>query len=295
MPPKLSVVIASVNGLPSILECLESLEALPERDQMEILVLDRCGRETAQTIAQRFPRVSLHAGRSERSIPELRWQGMRAARGEMVAVLEDHCIVTTQWAAEILRFAHSPYGVIGGPVENASNRILDWAFYLAEYTAAIPPLPEGETDAVPGNNAAYRRSVLPLADSAWASLWENFLQQELRRRGVRFFLNPAMLIHHKKRFRLGEMLAQRFYYSRSLAAMRGTRMGAAGRLLRAAASLVLPLVLLWRVVFNLARKRRNVKEFLVGLPAIALFVVAWAAGDVAGYLAGGGNSLQRVE
>ena len=295
MSPKLSVVIASVNGLPSIVECLESLEALPERDQMEILVLDRCGHETAQTIAQRFPRVSLHAGRRERSIPELRWQGMRAARGEIVAVIEDHCFVTPRWAAEILRFAHSPYGVVGGPVENASDRVLDWAFYLAEYTAAIPPLPEGETDSVPGNNAAYRRSVLPLAEPAWARLWENFLQRELRSRGVRVFLNPAMLVHHKKRFRLGEMLAQRFYYSRSLAAMRGARMGAAGRLLRAAASLVLPSVLLGRVALNLARKRRNPREFLLGLPAMALFVVAWAAGDIAGYLAGAGNSLQRVE
>ncbi|MBI3698041.1 MAG: glycosyltransferase, partial [Acidobacteria bacterium] len=121
MTPRLSVVIASVNGLGSILECLEKLEALPERDQMEILVLDRRTDSTARTITERFPRVVLHAGLTGKSIPELRWIGMRAARAEWVAVIEDHCMVPPAWAAEILRWADSPYGVVGGPVENGAR------------------------------------------------------------------------------------------------------------------------------------------------------------------------------
>jgi hypothetical protein len=291
MNPRLSVVIASVSGLPSILECLEKLEALPERDQMEVLVLDRRADNTAETIAERFPRVSVQAGLASKSIPELRWMGMRAARSEMVAVIEDHCLVTPQWAGEILRFAESDYGVVGGPVENASReRILDWAFFLAEYGPTMPPLAEGETDGVPGNNAAYRRSLLPLEEPVWASYWESFLQTELRRRGVRFFLNPAMLVHHKKSFRLGEMLEQRFLYSRSFAAMRP-----GPRLLYAAGSLLLPALLLFRIGRCVIGKRRNLREFLLGLPVIVLFVVAWAAGELVGYLAGPGGSLARVE
>src|SRR5262245_14215904 len=158
MIPRLSVVIASVSGRGSILECLEKLEALPEREQMEILVLDRRTDGTAETIAHRFPRVILIAGLTGKSIPELRWQGMRAAQGDMIAVIEDHCMVTPQWAAEILRHVNSDYGVVGGPVENGSrDRILDWAFFLAEYGACMPPLRAGQAESVPGNNAAYRR------------------------------------------------------------------------------------------------------------------------------------------
>lgn len=294
--PKLSVVIASVNGLACILECLEKLEALPERDQVEILVLDRRADQTAETIARRFPRVVLHAGLMGRSIPELRWQGMRAARGEIVAVIEDHCLVPPGWAREILRFAGSPFGVVGGPVENGScERVLDWAFFLAEYGRCMPPLEEGETDSVPGNNAAYRRSLLPLDEPIWATLWESFLQKELRRRGVRIFLSPAMQIYHKKSFRLGEMLEQRFLYSRSFAAMRASNMTVGGRMLYAALSLPLPAVLMWRILGVLLRKRRNLREFLLGLPAITLFVLSWAAGEIAGCLAGPGDSLARVE
>ena len=198
MAPRLSVVIASVNGLPAIQECLERLEALAESDQMEILVLDRRTDGTAQAIAERFPRVAVTAGLAGKSIPALRWMGMRAARGEMIAVLEDHCMVAPQWAAEILRYADSPYGVVGGPVENgATEGILDRAFFLAEYGALMPPLPEGEANSVAGNNAAYRRNVLPLDEEIWSRRWESFLQAELRQRGARMWLNPAMLVDRK--------------------------------------------------------------------------------------------------
>ena len=296
--PRLSVVIASVNGLGCIVECLERLEALPERDQIEVVVLDRRTDGTAETIAQRFPRVVLHAGLHGKSIPELRWQGMRAARAPIVAVIEDHCMVTPGWAAEILRrFAEIPgLGVVGGPVENGSrDRLLDWAFFLAEYGPCMPPLAEGDATSVPGNNAAYLKAALPLNDPVWAALWESFLQNHLRKKDIRIFLSPAMLVYHKKSFRLGEMLSQRFLYSRSFAAMRAKSMGGLTRSLYAAASVALPLVLLLRVLRCALGKRRNLREFVLGLPVICLFVTSWAAGEIVGYLAGDGGSLVRVE
>ena len=290
------MVIASVNGRGCILECLEKLEALPERDQIEILVLDRRTDGTAEAIAQRFPRVTVQAGLTGRAIPDLRWQGMRAARADWIAVLEDHCMVTPDWAIQILRYADSPYGVVGGPVENgARDRILDWAFFLAEYGPCMPPLPEGETEGVPGNNAAYRRSVLPLDDPRWAYVWESFLQKHLRQKGVRIFLNPAMLVYHKKSFRLGEMLEQRFLYSRSYAAMRSWELAAPRRLLAALLSVALPPLLLIRITRGLVARRRNLREFLLGLPVIVLFVISWALGELVGHLCGPGDSLERVE
>lgn len=288
MSPRLSVVIASVNGRQCILECLERLEAQTVRDQIEILVLDRRTDGTAEAVAQRFPGVKLRAGLVGRSIPDLRWQGMRAAQGEWIAVLEDHCMVPPHWAAKIVE--STGYGVVGGPVENGSReRLLDWAFFLAEYGPCMPPLPEGETGGVPGNNAAYRRETLPLEEDRWAYNWESFLQNHLREKGVRFFLSPALQIYHKKSFRLGEMLHQRFLYSRSFAAMRGSSPG------RAVLSLALPPLLLVRIARCVLAKRRNLREFLLGLPVILLFVISWALGEMAGHLGGAGDSLERVE
>jgi len=296
MTPKLSVVIASVNGLPCIRECLERLEALPERNDMEVLVLDRRTDDTAAEIRRQFPSVTVFSGLHGKSIPELRWLGMQKARAELIAVIEDHCMAPPHWAGEILRFAESPYGVVGGPVENGSReRIVDWAFFLAEYGPCMPPLTDGESRGVPGNNAVYRREVLPLSEPAWGCVWESFLQQELLRRKVRMYLHGGMTLYHKKSFRLGEMMSQRFLYSRSFAAMRAQRMTAVKRLIYAGLSAALPAVLLWRIGAGLVRKRRNVKEFIAGLPIIGLFVLSWGSGEMAGYLAGDGNSLVRVE
>ncbi len=290
MSPRLSVVIASVNGLGCLAECLEHLQTQTVRDQMEVIVVDRRTDGTAEAVARRFPWVTVLAGRTGRSIPELRWEGMRAARGDWIAVIEDHCMVPPGWAAGILSYDDSPYGVVGGPVENgARDRLLDWAFFLAEYGPCMPPLAEGEAGAVPGNNAAYRRTILPLAEEIWAHRWEGFLQKELRQRVVRIFLSQALLLYHKKSFRLGEMLEQRFLYSRSYAAMRGKSF------VRAALSLALPPVLLVRMIRCLAAKRRNWKEFALGFPVVALFLLSWAAGEMVGHLAGPGDSLARVE
>jgi glycosyltransferase involved in cell wall biosynthesis len=288
--PRLSVVIASVNGWRCLAECLEHLENQTVRDQMEILVLDRRTDGTADQAAARFPQVIIEAGLTDRSIPELRWRGMRAARGDWIAVIEDHCLCPPRWAEEILRLEPLPYGIVGGPVENgATGRLLDWAFFLAEYGPCMPPLPEGETSGVPGNNAAYRRSVLPLGEEKWARVWESFLQNELRKRGVRIFLSSALCLYHKKHFTLAEMLQQRFLYSRSYAAMTGR--GVFYALLSAA----LPALLLLRITRCVVAKRRNLREFLLGLPAIILFVLAWAAGEMVGCVAGPGDSLARVE
>jgi glycosyltransferase involved in cell wall biosynthesis len=290
MKPQLSVVIASVNGKHCLLECLEKLEAQTARDRMEVLVLDRLTDGTAEAVAERFPWVKLQAGLVGRSIPELRWEGMREAQGDWIAVIEDHCMALPDWAARILEFTGSPYGVVGGPVENgARDRLLDWAFFLAEYGPCMPPLLEGESGGVPGNNAAYRRELLPLSEDRWAYVWESFLQNDLRQKGVRIFLSRALLIYHKKSFGLVEMLRQRYLYSRSFAAMRGRSLG------YALLSLALPLLMLFRITGCVLAKRRNFREFVLGLPVIGLFVLAWGAGEAVGYLAGAGDSLKRVE
>lgn len=295
MKPDLSVVIASVNGRNCILECLERLESLPERELLEIIVLDRRTDGTAETIADRFPRVLLQRGLTGKSIPELRWIGMRRAQADWIAILEDHSMVTSAWAAEVLKFANSPYGVVAGPVENGSRkRLTDWACFLAEYSACMPPLADSEVEQLPGNNTVYRRDILPLLEAQWGSVWESFLQEELKRLDVRMFLNGALLVYHKKSFTLAEMLAQRYLYSRSFAGMRARAMTASRRAAYASGSLVLPAIVLLRITKRVFEKKRNLREFVLSSPLIALYAVSWGLGEMAGYALGSGDSLARV-
>ena len=172
-----SVIIPSVNGLPGIDECLTALERQRTHVEFEIIVANRCKDGTAEHIERQFPRIKLLHFDEPVGIPELRARAMDRATGEIIAVTEDHCIAGDDWISEIVTALDQGYMVVGGAIENGmTDRILDWSAFLCEYSAAMPPVPSGEVDGVPGNNAAYRREVLDLVDDRIKrSCWEYFM------------------------------------------------------------------------------------------------------------------------
>src|SRR5438132_13002314 len=87
--PELSVVVASVNGWEVLEPTLSALDAQPERDRMEIIVVEALGDEIRERLRPRRPSVVLVE--SERQpIPRLRYRGVCRARGKLVAILEAH-------------------------------------------------------------------------------------------------------------------------------------------------------------------------------------------------------------
>ena len=98
----ISVVIACVNRLPSIHDCLIALERERKNFQVEILVLCCCQDGTAAHVAKHFPDVTLVHFPRRLGIPELRAIGMERATGEIISIIEDHCIVQNGWFREIL-------------------------------------------------------------------------------------------------------------------------------------------------------------------------------------------------
>jgi hypothetical protein len=62
----------------------------------------------------------------------------------------------------------------------------------------------------------------------------------------------------------------------------------------AVAAVALPPVLLGRIVSRVAARRRYRGVLVKSLPLMALFVLAWAAGEIVGALTGPGDSLSRV-
>jgi glycosyltransferase involved in cell wall biosynthesis len=291
-----SVVIASVNGLPSIQECLEALTRQDSVVSAEILVADRCGESVRSFIASRFPSVRVLASEAGTSIPALRATAMAQAKGRLVAVIEDHCLVRPDWFRMIERHADTR-GVVGGAVENGSvARTTDWAAFFCEYARFMPPIPRGDVPCVTGNNTVYGRDVLDLLGPAlYDEVWESFLHERMRRLGVRFLSEPDLVVVHKKEFGFRYFLSQRYHYSRSFAGMRMAKAPAWRRLAYAAATPALPLVLLARTISIVAAKGGLGARFLSTLPALAAFFVSWAWGETVGALLGPGRSLARVE
>ncbi|HET9052509.1 MAG TPA: hypothetical protein VFO60_12465, partial [Candidatus Dormibacteraeota bacterium] len=75
--PPISVVIASVNGLPYPLACLQAL-ADQEGVVPEVILADCTGPATVATVRERFPSVRVLEYDERKTVPWLRAAGMRA-------------------------------------------------------------------------------------------------------------------------------------------------------------------------------------------------------------------------
>jgi hypothetical protein len=292
----LSVVVPSVNGSGDLDGALAALEAQGNPETLEVLVVDRLGDELREHVRRKFPRVRILPVPRDATIPQMRAAAFAASTSDAVAVIEDHVIVPKGWAKALLSAMNGSRRVIGGSVENAAtDRLSDWAAFLCEYSHCINPLPSGPSSWLTGNNVVYPRALLvEFRDVIAEGAWENRLHDAMRAAGVALECHPEIVVGHKKHFSVTEYLGQRYLYARSYAGARMQGRSLGPRLAYAAAAVALPPLLLWRTVSRVVSKRRHMGHLVRSLPLLALFVCAWAAGEVVGYARGAGDSLSRV-
>jgi GT2 family glycosyltransferase len=295
--PTVSIAIACVNGLPYIEECLRSFERQRGGISYEVIVADRCNRGCREAV-RRHPNVRLiEVDRPGATVPELRAIAIREARGELLAITEDHCIAPENWLATMVQAHDERRQIVGGPIDNAATRrLIDWAVFLCEYSAFTPPLAAGRGP-VPGNNTSYDRGLVALIDDLLeAGVWEEEFNTRLATHGHDTYVEPDAVMLHKKSFGLREFVAQRYYYARSYAGLRVRNASLWRRVLYAGfAGTILPPLLLGRMARNVWTKGSHRREFVLSLPLLAVFVTTTGWAELVGYLLGPGDSLRRVE
>ncbi len=290
---ELSVVVASVNGLPYLGRCLDALaEHCPDA---EVIVADATDEPTRAHVRERWPHARLLPNDEPRTIPELRAQGIAAAPTPYVALIEDHCVVGTRWAARIVEHHRGGWHVVGGAVRNAATkRARDWAAFLCEYSEHMEPVARGPVGALPGMNVSYDRDALEtIAELLREGRWETWLHAQLRSSGFELYADPELTIEHDKDFGFREFVSQRYHYARSYAGMRNPELGGKRVVYALGSPLLVPLVYS-RIARNVLRRRRHGGAFVAATPLILCYLTVWAAGEAVGYAFGGGRSLQRV-
>ncbi len=242
--------------------------------------------EIVQSIAKREGTLRVAVAQEPCGIPQLRRDGVRAARGQRVIITEDHCLFPPGWVA---RHLSGESDVRGGGVANGRRTYTGWAQYFTRYSAFLPPMPQGSTKHLPGNSASYPRSLLD-SPSLDAGFWEAEFNRELIEKGVAFFSDPALTVEQRQQRGVLEFAAVRYQHGRCFG---GRRSGSkAGFLLR---SPLIPAVLLWRNARAVLAKKSYAGTFMLTLPLIALYVLAWSTGEIAGYLFGPGDSCRRTD
>ncbi len=138
--PALSIVIACTDSPRAVLAALGALKGQGS-GQVEILVVNEAGA----------------------TVPRLRRIGLEAARGRVVAFLEDSCLVRPGWAeAWISAFGDDPSLIAASGVvehDDPGASPLDRAVVFCEYAPFLPPGESGRPTRLAGNNFAVVRSV----------------------------------------------------------------------------------------------------------------------------------------
>lgn len=299
MRPEISVVVASVNGPVYLDECLAALENQTLKDHAEVIVAGCCGDGVVELVRRRRVNAKILSFAERKTIPELRAIGIKNSQGAIIAITEDHCLAEPHWYERILRAHETHFGAIGGAIENHNSitRVIDWAVFFCEYSRYMNPIPAGEVSDIPGNNVTYRREFLEYVGDMLngGQFWESFLNARLRAKGIKLFLDPSIVVFHKKRFGLGYFINQRYHYSRSYTGMRTAGCSVSKRVLYAGFCPLLPILLVSRITSCVVRKKAHLGMFVRAFPLIVFFTVIWAWGEFVGYVFGPGESLLKVD
>jgi hypothetical protein len=293
--PPLSVVVPTCAGWPAIAPCLARLRPSAEAAGAEVLVADGSRRPPPPPEA-RWPGLAwlAHPGAG---VFALRARARQAARGEILAVTEDHCLVAPDWCRRILEAhdRHRDAVAVKGAVRNGTAaRLLDRVSYLVSQAPHLPPFGARDEDAGLGISCtSYRRAALDrlAPDPDWPV--ELVDARRWRAGGAAVVADESIWVEHLQSGPLLALSALHFHNGRAIAGLRRTR--ASGRdVLRLAGLAVLPLVRTARTARLCARKGVAWSTLGPGVPLFLWFYLWKAAGEAAGYLAGPGDSATRL-
>lgn len=293
--PVLSVVIATTQAWPAMRIALDSVLPQARAVGAEIIVADGSG----QGLPVDFDAADVVLlGEPGASVFRLRALGLARARGEVVAMTEDHCRVHPGWCAAVIR-AHRDYphaAAIGGVVENgATERLIDWANFFVANGRFIPPVRSGEAEVISGQaNLSYKRRVVP-REVPTLGVMEFLYTRSLRDRGEVLVTDDRLVVEHVQSGGLADTSAMHFHNGRSIAGFIAQGMRSPARLLRALGSLVNAPVGLVRTLGSVLRKRGFARRALTSLHLIVWLIMCHASGELVGYLLGPGDSPQRLQ
>lgn len=298
--PAVSVVIAVTRADPVLADCLAALEASAGAIPIEILLADGSPEGVPTSAYPDAERVTLVRAEGRRSLPFLRGAAMARATARLIAVIDPYCLVSREWIPNVVRLHHErPEPVVGGPVELDATHfptLASWTGYLFEYWEFAPPVSEGPTPVLSGNNLVYKREVLGTTRTLEREgFWKAFVNARLQAAGARFWMSPALAVRLRKAVPLGRFLASRFHHGRSYAAMRVSGDARWLRMVRAVTAPALPFLFLLRQAQHLWRRPQVRRRFLATLPVMAVAQTIWALGELVGYALGPGKSHERLE
>src|SRR6185369_8332991 len=187
-----SVVVVMLAGREYLVRCLRALQRQSPLEPAEIIMPHDDTLKDLAPLRNEFPNVRFVRMPGFHSYAELRSLGFREARGDIIALTEDHCSPDPDWCATIAELHRGDFAAVGGSVDKSGkDTTLNWAIYLSDFGRYMNPVPEGPAGYLTDCNVSYKRSVLEPISALWAKEFhETTVNWELLRQGRTLHLSP---------------------------------------------------------------------------------------------------------
>jgi O-antigen biosynthesis protein len=216
--PSVSVVVCSYNGERTIRDCLQGLRKL-DYPNYEVIVVNDGSKDRTEAIAKEFGFRLIST--ENRGLSSARNTGMRAAKGEIVAYIDDDAIPDPHWltylAASYLRTNHMGIGGPNLPPRGDSPTADCVANSPGNATHVL--LTDDVAEHIPGCNMSFRKEAL----EAIGGFDERFriagddvdLCWRIQEQGWTVGFNPVAMVWHHRRSTVKAYLKQQMNYGKA--------------------------------------------------------------------------------
>lgn len=297
----LTIVVTIVSGKEAARRCLKKICPQIDFDESEIIVpFDEWSKDIGELAAE-FPEVKFYfikdagfcgsakvSARAHRLYDKRRAVGLGLSRGRIIAMTEDHAIPVENWCERILSAHEKKHTVIGGAIENAIDKPLNWAWYYLDFGRYGRPIAVAEVEYVSDVNVSYKRETLFQVRDVWNEAYhETSVHWALRERGEKLVLDENIVVYQSRPpLSLSDVLSERIEWGRVFAETRAEKLSLGRRLIFAAGTLFLPPLLLLRMYRNMRRQKRSIRQMAGALPLGSILLAGWSHGEFLGYLYG---------
>ena len=299
MPP-LSVIVTALGGVPSLRRHLQSLVPQALEHGAEVIVpFDSTSRDLAG-LAREFPLVTFvdmgvvqttavpGSRAAAHEIYDRRTaSGVRAARGRIIALLQDFGAPAPDWCRQTLEAHTLPHGVIGGAVEHEGGPPLNWAVYFLDFGRYQLPLSEGAVTYLTDINVSYKREVLESVRPLWQDRYKEVtINWALQRQGVVLWRRPQMVVCQRRpALSWSPLVTERYQWGRLFGSLRARESTWPERIAYVVLGPAIPVLLLARMTRK-ALGGRTRWQFCRAFPWLVAVTLVWCAGEFMGSLTG---------
>ena len=296
--PVLSAIVVVPDTYETVRRTMRHLREQSAADQMELVIVAPSYRQLGLDASDLTCFHSWQVVEIDRvkSIGSAFVAGIRHSHAPVVALTEDHSFPDANWAEVLIAAHQQPLAAVGPTMRNGNpDTMLSWADFYQAYGEWTSPVSSGLVRHLPGHNSSYKRDILLAYGNRLEVLMqaESVLHRYLTAQGHGLLLESGTCTTHLNFASWSSWIPARYCLGRQFASTWAHSWSWPRRLLFTAASPLIPWVRLWRVQKHI--RRGQPYGFLFRLLPIALAgLLVEGLGQMMGYLAGAGDSIDKV-